>query len=408
MNKFKKIFEKWNEKYFSNKSRFTSRIDYWKKHKKEDLISKSSKMIEELDLLSVSLKKDFESLSKITPELKKKVKRFRKVYKELNEITKPEWRQWLEALATALVVIFILRNFVFGLYQVPSGSAEVNLLVGDRVWGNNMAYSFGRKPQRGDLVMFSSQTFKFDQSNKLKYWWQKYVGLPIPIVGLEAGPDNIVKRVVGLPGDTIEGKIENGKTVVYVNGKKLDEPYVNKYPLIVLEKASGFFDFDRIGLLPVPAFLRYRSDPIGYSFDPSKDLLEQPFYRMHSEEVVLKPGSTSAWVLMPFTPTIERNGKNVDIFGPMVVPQGKYWMMGDNRKNSYDSRFWGFLDADRIYGRASFVVYSIDSLESFWFFDFIKHPIDLWTKFIRWNRILKNLKSEPAKMLEPVVMATAK
>jgi hypothetical protein len=65
--------------------------------------------------------------------------------------------------------------------------------------------------------------------------------------------------------------------------------------------------------------------------------------------------------------------------------------MGDNRKNSRDSRWWQFLDAEYIRSRASFVMWSIDSDEAFWFFDLIKHPIDFFTKHVRWNRFFKSL-----------------
>jgi hypothetical protein len=81
----------------------------------------------------------------------------------------------------------------------------------------------------------------------------------------------------------------------------------------------------------------------------------------------------------------------VDIFGPIKLQEGQYWVMGDSRKNSNDSRFWGPLDEKYIHGRASFIIYSIDSGEAFWLFDLIKHPIDFWFKYIRWNKIFKGL-----------------
>ena len=118
---------------------------------------------------------------------------------------------------------------------------------------------------------------------------------------------------------------------------------------------------------------------------------------MHSSEVILKPGTSDAWLKMPDTPTKDERGNVVDIFGPIKVPDGKYWVMGDSRKNSKDSRFFGLLDEDRIYGRASFVVFSVDSLESFWFFEFIKRPISFWTKSIRWDRFFKPLKVDLAR-----------
>jgi len=407
MNRMQKKFEYWNSLYTSKRSDFKKKIDLWVSKGKSSIGSKSSQMLSDLDLMAQNLKKEFAQNKELTSEIKKSVKRFKRMYKELNEITKSIWRQWGEAFLVAVIAIFLLRTFVFGLYHVPSGSAEVNLLIGDRVWGNNMAYSFGKKPKHGDLVMFANQDFKYDKNNKLKYWWQKYVGLSIPVLGVEAGPDNIVKRVIACPGDTVEGKLEDGKPVIYLNGKKLYEPYVNKNPLIVLEKSTGFFDFERFMIFPMPSFLRYQTVRMAFSFDPAvSDWSEQPYYRMHSSEVILKPGTPSAWLKMPDTPTKDENGNIVDIFGPIEVPKGKYWVMGDSRKNSRDARFFGLLDEDRVYGRASFVVFSIDSLEPFWLFEFIKRPMTFWTRAIRWNRFFKYLKTEPARPALSVVETT--
>jgi len=396
MNRIQKKFEYWNRLYSSKRLDFKKKIDLWISKGKSSIGSKSSQMLSDLDFMAQNLKKEFAQNKEVTSDIKKSVKIFRRLYKELNEITKPVWRQWGEALLVAVIAVFLLKTFVFGLYFVPTGSAEVNLLVGDRVWGNNMAYSFGSKPKHGDLIMFANQDFKYDKNNKLKCLWQKYVGLPISILGIEAGPDNIVKRVIACPGDTVEGRLEDGKPVIYLNGKKLYEPYLNKYPLIALKKNSGFFDFDKFIFFPVPAFLRYKSELNFFSYDPLKNFLNQPFYRMDYAEKILNPETNQPWLLMPNTLT-EHDGKIVDVFGPIIVPEGKYWGMGDNRKNSKDARFFGFIDEDRIYGRASFVVYSIDSAEPFWLFEFIKRPISFWTQSIRWKRFFKSLKIELAR-----------
>ena len=84
-------------------------------------------------------------------------------------------RQWIEALVSAGTVAFLLRYFIFGLYHVPTGSAEPTILVGDRVWGNKLAYYFD-DVKRGDQVIFEDPRYKFDKSNTLKYLWQKYIG----------------------------------------------------------------------------------------------------------------------------------------------------------------------------------------------------------------------------------------
>jgi len=285
----------------------------------------------------------------------------------------------------------LLRNFIFGLYHVPTGSAEPTILVGDRVWGNKLAYMFNKKVQRGDLVIFDNPLFKYDKSSRFHQLWQQYVGFEVPLLGLKSGPINMVKRVIAVPGDWIEGRVEDGKTVIYINEKKLDEPYVNPYPLIWLDKKVGFLPIEKIGPLTVPWFLRERSvkDGVWYTYVPGVPFEEQPYYNMEKHEVIQIPGYSS--FRLPYTPSPQRFGgeKSADAFGPTRVPEGKYWVMGDSRKNSHDSRWFGFLDKKYIHGRLSFIIYSIDSQESFWLFELLKHPIDFWRKAIRWNRFFK-------------------
>ena len=250
---------------------------------------------------------------------------------------------------------------------------------------------FGQDVKRGDLVIFDDPRYKYDESNKIKYFWQRYVGLPLPLLGIPSGPINMVKRVIAVPGDWIEGRIEDGKAVVYLNGKKLEEPYVNPYPLIWLKKETGFLPFRSIGPFPIPGFLQRRSVDGGvwYTYDPKKSFENQPYYSMTESEVVRIPGYSS--FKRPFSPSRKsfEGRESADVFGPMRLGPGKYWVMGDSRKNSQDSRWFGFLDKKLIHGRLSFVIYSIDSQEPFWIFEFIKHPIDFWRKAIRWSRFLK-------------------
>ena len=293
-------------------------------------------------------------------------------------------REWTEAILIAVTLAFVIRTVLFGLYTVPSGSAEPTILVGDKIWGNKMIYFF-QKPKRGEFVIFDNPEVVIDKSNSLQRFWQKYIGISIPLFGLRAGPENVVKRVIAIPGDTVEGRVEDGNPVIYLNGKKLDEPYINPYPLIRVQRTKGFinsdyFMHDLLGL-------RYMIDPNLHvcTYDPNKSFDEQPYYKLNQDNVVRN--SMTGWFMLipPHTPTEK------DTFGPMTIPQGKYWLMGDSRNNSRDSRWWGLLDESQIHGRASFVILSIDTSESFWIYDLIKHPINFWTKHIRWNRFLKGL-----------------
>ncbi|NDD53615.1 signal peptidase I [bacterium] len=329
----------------------------------------------------------------VTVPLRKRYHRFKKVYALLHEFTKPWWRQWAEAIGIALLLAVVLRNFIFGLYHVPTGSAEPTILVGDRIWGNKLAYYYD-SINRGDLVIFDDPLFPVDKSHKVRQLWQRYIGIPVPALGLGAGPTNWVKRVIAVPGDTIEGRLEQGKTTVYLNGKKLEEPYVNPYPLIHVRKERGFFPVQNIGPLLIPDFLRQEKCHRRYTYDPAVSLEQQPFYKLKPEEIIANPLTGQPILDHPFTPTLRDSyGAIADQFGPIIVPEGKYWVMGDSRKNSADSRIWLFLDKSLIHGRASFIIYSLDSEEAFWAFDLIKHPLEFWTKIVRWGRTFSGFKS---------------
>ncbi len=390
MERWTKRFEKWYAKYLQKKPHFKQVIDRWESSGWIEMHKRGSALLADAERQAARIREGLQN-DEDHQVLKKDIKKFQKTYKELHESTKPSWRQWIEAIVIALVAVVIMRNFLFGLYHVPSGSAEPTLLVGDRVWGNKMAYLFGDTPQYGDSVMFDNPTFVYDRHNNLTYLWQKYVGFGIPLLGLPNGPDNWVKRVIAIPGDTIEGRVENGKTAIYRNGKKLNELYLNPFPLISLEKRTGFIDLDSIGPLPIPDFLKVKHKFVWYTFDPEKSLGDQPFYNMRGDEIVYKPGTTQRWLKWTKGPTMGPNMRIIDEFGPFKLPPGKYWVMGDSRRNSTDSRVWLFLDESYIHGRASFVIFSIDSEEPFWFLEVIKHPLSFWTRNIRWDRFFKSI-----------------
>ena len=79
----------------------------------------------------------------------------------------------------------------------------------------------------GHIISLNSPLFQYSD-NKLTRLFQEYVW----------GPQNLTKRIIGLPGDLIEGKVEEGRPVIYRNGQKMEEPYLNKYPLISVWKRN--------------------------------------------------------------------------------------------------------------------------------------------------------------------------
>lgn len=193
--------------------------------------------------------------------------------------------EWVRVLSLAGVLVIVLRTFLFQTFVITSGSMENTLLVGDFLVVNRLA--IGSKvpftdiripgysePRRGDILVFDPHH-----------------------------EDNltVVKRLVGVPGDTLEMRDK----VLFLNGEPQDEPYV----------------------------IRSSGDDV---FDP--DMLWQ---RGH-----LAVGSSD-----DYRPTR-------DTWGPLVVPEGRYFMLGDNRDSSLDSRFWGFLEGWRFEGRAVAIYFS--------------------------------------------------
>ncbi len=179
----------------------------------------------------------------------------------------------------AVILALFIRTFVVQAFKIPTGSMENNLLIGDHLLVNKVVYSpslggpedllMGKKPiQRGHVIVF------------------KYPEDPARA---------FIKRVIGLPGETIEIRSKQ----VYVDGKPLDEPYVH--------------------FLEPP--LRPEDPEYGIRFD----------------------------------------GGRGDDYGPRTVPAGQLFVMGDNRDNIKDSRYWGYLPEDQVKGRALMVYWSYEA-----------------------------------------------
>jgi signal peptidase I len=117
---------------------------------------------------------------------------------------KPMWRialEWIALIAVALAIAFIIKSFLFQAFYIPSESMKPTLNVGDRVLVNKLSYDF-HDLNRGDIVVFEA-----------------------PPGARSGGIEDLVKRVIGLPGETV-GADPDGAVVV--NGRRLDEPYLPK------------------------------------------------------------------------------------------------------------------------------------------------------------------------------------
>jgi signal peptidase I len=221
----------------------------------------------------------------------------------------PWWLDWTAGLFPVILVVFLLRSFLFEPFKIPSGSMIPTLMIGDLILVNKFHYGVrlpvinqkiteGTPPARGDVMVF------------------RYPPRP---------SQDYIKRVVGLPGDE----------VAYLN-KKLT---INGKPL---SKTSlpDFFD----------------DDTMHYS-KQFEEMLGEKKHRLLNEET--QPAFVSGASDFEF-----KQNCNYSIEGVVCkVPAGHYFMMGDNRDNSLDSRYWGFVPEKNIVGKAFYVWMNFGNLK---------------------------------------------
>lgn len=211
-------------------------------------------------------------------------------------------REYFESIVVAVILALFIRTFVVQAFKIPTGSMEPNLLVGDHLLVNKFLFAPTASPverailptreiRRGDVVVF-----KFPEEPERDF----------------------IKRVIGLPGDTVE--VRNRQ--VLINGNPIDEPYAH------------------------------------YLFPVGDD---------------------------------EANGFDVRArYGPVSVPEAHYFMMGDNRDNSQDSRYWGFLPAHYVKGRALMIYWSFEPPDPLAERGPLAPITGLFTG-TRWNRLLHQI-----------------
>lgn len=262
------------------------------------------------------------------------------------------------SIINALVIIFLIRTFIFGLYQVPSGSMENTLLVGESLVSDKLSVWF-TDIKRGEVIAFNQPTYDYSENTAIDFI-QRY------LLGIFWGPQNWTKRVIGIPGDHVQGRIEEGKAAVYINGKKIDECYVNTYPL-----ATEFFQNSQGARL--------------ISYDPSFTPEKQPFYKTSLNR--LQQWADEIQLIQPGTPL--SHGRDVyDI----ILRNNEYWVMGDNRLGSSDCRDIGPIDGKLIHGRVVFRLFSFDDAENSWMIiSFLRNPM-LFLSKIRWDRCFQWIK----------------
>jgi len=218
------------------------------------------------------------------------------------EFRKSTVREYFESIVITAIIALFATTFVVQAFKIPTGSMERNLLIGDHLLVNKFVYGLNpgflerllpfKEPKRGDVIVF-----KYPNSPEVAY----------------------VKRLIGLPGDSVE---MTGHTV-FVNGQALKEDYTQ-----YIDPASIY-----------------------------------------------------------------------EHYGPTHVPDGQYFAMGDNRDNSQDSRFWGFVPRNYILGKALVIYWSFETSRDEYLQtsvpDRIKQFSDVFLNFFtktRWGRTLKVIR----------------
>ncbi len=196
------------------------------------------------------------------------------------------WNRWYVYLGVFVVGTIISsflsdarQEFVGKSYEIPSGAMIPTLLIGDHIYVDKLGYRTGRSPERGDIIVF-----------------------PFP----ENETKTFVKRIIGVPGDTVE--IRNKQVIL--NGIPLDD---------------------------------------------------------HSYTQRIDPG------------VIDGSINPRDNFGPVTVPDNSYFVLGDNRDQSLDSRFWGYVDASKIRGQVRVIYWSWSGQGK-------------WSEWVRWERIGRRIQ----------------
>jgi signal peptidase I len=349
---------------------------------------------------------------------------------------KTKTREWIDAIAFAVVAATLIRTFFIEAYTIPTSSMEKSLLVGDFLFVSKVNYG-ARAPITPVSFPFAHNTMPVVGGNSYIEWpnmpymrlpgFQKIKNNDVVVFNYPAEDgrpldkkENYIKRCLGIAGDSLA--VVNQQ--VLVNGVAAENPPKMQFKYFV--QTDGTFDEKVAKRNDITEGGRV-SDQGDFELlltkDAKDDLLQQSWVK--KVENTLQAKGAGASYIFPFK---EEWGWNVDNFGPIYIPkagdnikldtvtyfiyeraikvyennptlemkdnkvylegkeitsytfkQNYYFMMGDNRHNSADSRFWGFVPEDHIVGKALFTWMSLDPNETNIF------------KKIRWNRIFRGI-----------------
>ncbi len=240
--------------------------------------------------------------------------------------------EFIKTLAAAIICATIIRSFFYEPFHIPSSSMYPNLKIGDYIFVSKFSYGYSRYSFPFGIKLFSGRIFESSPKRG------DVVVFRSPIEdSRNSGKEYLVKRIMGLPGDKIQ--VTNGE--VYINDQKIKKDYALSY-------------YDKDAALPQVSVI--------------KEFTEQ-----------LPEGR-----LINILDQIDNLPQ--DNTGIYQVPENHYFMMGDNRDNSADSRFltqMGYVPKENIIGKSTIIFFSAkDSLLKFW----------SWPSSIRFDRIFKHIE----------------